>query len=1581
MYAGVRHSESFVKLFHNLIHLFESNSIERLCKLENVNLQEFLEQLSSKTMLPNLKRKKPSLCHSTVQTNVSKVSPLEKLIDLSSGEIHNSNVVAIHSTLTQNPSVHPYGPGLLVKNELVPILDLSYASNEYLKFLLSLFTSESTSDTKVSRDQLLNLLSGFIPYIQLENVTDQPALPKQTNCKNCKQNFPLFRKRHSCEYCRRQLCKECLHNQLKVPRLGTEIPHLLCDECITILQEQDKDDWIKASLRFLESKTTEATEAALGCLTMAVYTGEYSMKPLLTIAKSLITNGLPELALPLVTCVQRQSKDNRELFRAHMLASTLLKCLADKSEIDLEAKWNFLLAAKESSLYASERASKFGTSIEVPNIQAITEDINNSLHALVKQKKDVREKKIWLLLAQLETLWHARNIDSLLALITATEDDNSASPAIIDVLEKFLLEKEAFLEMMLPDDRCTILFLQGILKIHKGSLSTGLSDIEKAAWISSNMTTIQKAVVDVVLSLVMKNVSVVFPLESIFYACQSGISNLAQMCDNETSDRALNLLFPQQHELKPPFQRHWPHMSVVGLNVKGHIRFEHAVVRQVKEGKWNTWDAAIAYMDYVPACNHPAEIALCYLNATLWLLQELQPNPTKLAKHFAIKSLAVRCLEITHCVSYLFLHPGMQLYVSRLSLGVLLHTLKLTESLIAKADIDLFKRLIDTIVHTCRMCPFWQAPPVSLSEAALLSIVTKDFHTKFILNLQYIDPRSKSMKESELRYQLYENDLRHICPVNDPEGTRARAMEELLLEKGWSWEDVADVMTSPLSPRDSEGWLIQQPKLGIPMRYSSFEGFVLNLDSNSPSIELIVVPANSREGRIGVFSEDDVRTVLQLEANEMYPIFFSLDPPSESERFHPFQKLRYFPEAIADTATLHTLFETDYLLKSFSVGAEVSAIPPFKQRSLQHGLTKKLPTHLCEAIKPVAERGGHRTDMHRFWIQAEKLTYDEIEAGSRLEIHLSSMEMKIRSHPLLPGSNGKLVDTDDDEDPNSPEAQFASDITAHYSELSIHFPMFSRLRELSKLQFFGVVLKSILQDLKDKGNGIGVEVPNELVRTIQQDTKLEHKTQVNNMLQNLKQQIGVWPAADDVSTISSEVRRFQEHLPYEIRTMRASYPYSFDTMIEDKVKEVLRAKDENVVTEIVDILMQQCQHSISRYSTEEYVRRWLSNRSSYLENELHDYICSNLPVPSSEDIRRQLISHHMERYTAFNNKINRLLPKRGKIKTKKCEWVPAAFLKEQNDDHMSLCYGGVLIAPEIVRGRVPWPNRNATNVKMSETNRFTDATRRTFDEKNYKATTSQSNSQCGTQTIYTNNRWNRLILPPPHYRNENGDTWCQRPSQLYSANQKRTFNLTNVGGGLQSTMMTRPLNNKVQGQHVAVMAVRNALLQMHGGHSSGRGVSVSSHGASSGGNRGNGGGGGNSGGGGRGGGNSGGGGGNSGGGGRGGGGGRDDWRAKQAQAWASVKQSATESSKVEGWRDPFYRVKKDGKDLWVTIDRSGHGGSAFKVYEVVNNASKPQYLGPCDENLNIIEGKHESNLHMKETIKLTRRQQLNNKTT
>ena len=78
------------------------------------------------------------------------------------------------------------------------------------------------------------------------------------------------------------------------------------------------------------------------------------------------------------------------------------------------------------------------------------------------------------------------------------------------------------------------------------------------------------------------------------------------------------------------------------------------------------------------------------------------------------------------------------------------------------------------------------------------------------------------------------------------------------------------------------------------------------------------------------------------------------------EHYHPFQQFRYSPNSYQDT-DFHTMFETDYLMKSFSVGSEVTAKPPFKQRPRREGLLKGLPHRLVEALKPVHERpGGHQ---------------------------------------------------------------------------------------------------------------------------------------------------------------------------------------------------------------------------------------------------------------------------------------------------------------------------------------------------------------------------------------------------------------------------------------------------------------------------------------------------------------------------------------------------------------------------------------------------------------------------------------------
>ena len=127
--------------------------------------------------------------------------------------------------------------------------------------------------------------------------------------------------------------------------------------------------------------------------------------------------------------------------------------------------------------------------------------------------------------------------------------------------------------------------------------------------------------------------------------------------------------------------------------------------------------------------------------------------------------------------------------------------------------------------------------------------------------------------------------------------------------KKWSFDDVG--------PRTPDGWLIQQPTLGGNLEYAKIAGFVV--DPNATSIQLLVVPARLSPRRVWLFSCSDINTVLQLGKDA---VFFSLDPPNENQQFHPFQQIRYFSE---------TLFETDYLLKSFSVGCEVSSVPPFKQ--------------------------------------------------------------------------------------------------------------------------------------------------------------------------------------------------------------------------------------------------------------------------------------------------------------------------------------------------------------------------------------------------------------------------------------------------------------------------------------------------------------------------------------------------------------------------------------------------------------------------------------------------------------------------
>ena len=754
--------------------------------------------------------------------------------------------------------------------------------------------------------------------------------------------------------------------------------------------------------------------------------------------------------------------------------------------------------------------------------------------------------------------------------------------------------------------------------------------------------------------------------------------------DVDYQQNRFSLLVPKSSELLPPFTCQWPELAVEGLNTKGHRKFEKAIALLLEEGRWSEWDAAMAYINYVPACIHPAEAALCFSYAAMFLLKQLREClgslvTPPLSEVFAKKSMIMNCLQSSMALCIRFLHPGMQFYVCRLCLGTAVKTMQITESLATKYEAELITTLLHLIMYSSRFNPVWHFPSIPVSEAVLLSIKSARHHLRFLLGLQYVPDDKRPVTLSEMFYQIHENDLRGICRLEDSTGARARAMEEMLRDKGWTWKDVVNLMTSPLSPRDSEGWLIQQKSLGISMPFAKLTGFVLNTNTDLPFIEIVAIPADPSNCLVGLFSMDDVQTVLQLASSDAYPIFFSLDSPNVHQEHHPFQQWRYKPKELQNSLFLDTLFEADYLLKSFSVGAEVSANPPFESRPCREGLTKTLPFELAEAIKPVAERGGTSSQhVHRFWIQGDIVEYSVTQVGSRLEFRLGEPKMHIRSHPIIPGPDGKYRDTEFEDDPDSPEAKFAFDITCNYNELSIYFPMFARLRELAKLQALVPILGIFMKNVKDKADGKGLNVPDELLIEVQEDARQHHRDRIEDFLRHVDKSIGIWPAAGDQTQVSSRVEHIKTRLPAHVQHQTSS------SDIEALAKNILQEEDEEVLSGVTEKLLDICDHKQSKDEVRKSVKQWLALRNPSSVTELRDLICSVLPLPSDEDIISHLIQpHHQRKYSAFKQKLESTTRTLSPVAENACKWVPAAILKDESG--ILVHYGGVIMTPGLMQ--------------------------------------------------------------------------------------------------------------------------------------------------------------------------------------------------------------------------------------------------------------------------------------------------------
>ena len=1131
-------------------------------------------------------------------------------------------------------------PSVVQPGTLLPVLDLSKTNLSQQFTLLKLFFAEF--DSSLNHRAMMAALAKFVPQ-----VTVQPMQkPERNSCVMCRQKLP------------RKPPSPCI----VLPRLGQMKPQKVCTSCCELTYQQDMNAWIEAGLGLFRSDGLANIRPALGCFILAVCSCQHSTEPIMKLARKFLDLGIPELGLSLLSDLLKNHKEPNVTMKAHLLASTLLKSIAELvSNGDLFGRWEFLCTAKEACVLAHSAACSTDNLIEAPELVSRKSDLDTALYSQLEKMEDSNKSFMKKMLDALEMAWSKRDWEQILSIIKEKSCDSDHNLAKLtnsqhfreEAFDKFLASKEGFLAKLLPDDRFPLLFLRGVLSIQKGQISSGLKDLEVAAWNSHHARWLHKEIVAVMLTLLPSYTESILPVNALQITCNS----LARGADISSSCT----LFPTIDELLKPPKILWEEIVVPNLGMKSTRRFEQSVSRQVDEGRLTVHEAALAYTDYCLACHHPAEAAVCFLTASVWFLRELREKAKASHKQqselYALKTTVRWLLEQAAIIAHLSLHPGMRVYVSSIGLVIMLDAVKVAGKLATPEDSKLVAHLLEMFTYNCRFCPFWHAPIVTVSEAVLLHIFSGRLHSKFTLGLTDTSVLDLPVSKSELRYQIYENSIRHLHSVEDPAEACRIAMFELLEEKGWSFQNVIDLMTSPLSPRTPDGWLIRQPILGTKMEFTKFAGFVFDPDSGT--IQIIVVPAQY-PNRPGLFSRSDINTVLQLGKDDLLPIFFSLDPPHEHQGFHPFQEVRYLPQQLQGTDLLHTLFETDYLLKSFSVGSEVSSVPPFHQRPCSDGLTADLPPKLHQVLKPISERGDRSSHTNRFWIQADELTYSTSQTDSGIVFLLSDPVMSVRSRPQLPSKDG-LKDTDNEHDPNSPEGRFAADLTSHYQEIGKHFPMFARLQELVKLQFFGLALNGITEDVEEHARGSDIEVTDEMLQTIQTDQRKSQMESINTMLNSLYDQAKLHYNSTTASIIESQV---------------------------------------------VDALMEATSYNLQRWTLSGYVSTWLSSyysSSTADQLKLASYMCSSFPLITKQDIKKVLLEKRRQHCCSFLSKVEsiRSAAKRATNKhANNCKWVPAAMNRQEDEDSSSLCYGGVLIAPKINKGNVPL-NRNANRVNLT----------------------------------------------------------------------------------------------------------------------------------------------------------------------------------------------------------------------------------------------------------------------------------------
>jgi curved DNA-binding protein CbpA len=355
--------------------------------------------------------------------------------------------------------------------------------------------------------------------------------------------------------------------------------------------------------------------------------------------------------------------------------------------------------------------------------------------------------------------------------------------------------------------------------------------------------------------------------------------------------------------------------------------------------------------------------------------------------------------------------------------------------------------------------PFYTSPK-STMDLELIETYQLGMMRSLLSSL--LDQKSEpSQREySKVVYHAYEDTLTKWCDEKNESQQlekqaklKLQAIELLLEQEGVLQSRMQKLIDQPYihMQRDRDGWLVSNNELDFPDKakvaiYKSFDGY--EIDYETGTVTLLLKPWQGEDSRsLRLFSDFDILQMINLGIGGG---FLSLDHVDADKRYHPLQAVRFSPDYLEGTEYLKTLFMTDYLLKMFTTGVEISAHPPYRTRAID-SLLQALPDHLRKILMLCRDNHHGKSRAHRFWITAEAIERQEHEVGHTKKFHFGDIKMTVKKHLLDFNENGTLKDAQVDEHDQTPEGQFALQFTKYYNEIGQYFPEFARLKELVKI--------------------------------------------------------------------------------------------------------------------------------------------------------------------------------------------------------------------------------------------------------------------------------------------------------------------------------------------------------------------------------------------------------------------------------------------------------------------------------------------------------------------------------------------------